>query len=106
MGEYDGREVWEDYGENLLTILDQAETVIRNVAGDVVVTSDHGNVMGGWGVYGHPEYVPLPIIKRVPWAEATGENLDEYEVLGVEKICTGLGEHDLRDNLQALGYVE
>lgn len=105
-GKYDKEEVWEDYGQNLLTVLDEAHTVLRNVSGKVIVTSDHGNAMGEWGIYGHPEFAPLPIIKRVPWAEATGLGLNEYDVRGVEDISTGLGEHDLRDNLQALGYVE
>lgn len=104
-GRYDYDEVWEDYGQNLLTVLDEVETIVENVSGKVAITSDHGNAMGEWGMYGHPAYAPVPIIKRVPWVEAVGRESDEYEVQGVESISTGLSEHDLQDNLAALGYV-
>lgn len=104
-GRYDYDEVWEDYGQNLLRVLDEVETIVENVSGKVAITSDHGNAMGEWGMYGHPSYVPAPIIKRVPWVEAVGGESDEYDVQGVKSISTGLSEHDLQDNLSALGYV-
>lgn len=39
--------------------LDEVETVIENLLGKVVVTSDHGNGMGEWGVYAHPRWARL-----------------------------------------------
>jgi len=103
-GQYDRDAVWEDYGRNLRFGLEEAETIIEEVSGRVVVTSDHGNALGEWGLYGHPSHVPVPIIKRVPWAETTGEGRGEYEVKSEAEIKTGLGEQDLKDHLEALGY--
>lgn len=103
-GRFDRDEIWEDYGRNLLRVLDEVETLLRNVEGRVVVTADHGNAMGEWGIYGHPRDVPLPVIKRVPWAVAQGQGDHDYEVEDRESIATGLGEHDLREHLRALGY--
>jgi hypothetical protein len=103
-GRFDADEVWEDYGRNLGPGLDEVETVLDNVSGKVVVTADHGNALGEWGIYGHPNYVPVPAIKRVPWAEATGAGRDEYEVKDDDEVATGLGEQDLDEHLRALGY--
>jgi hypothetical protein len=50
--------------------------------------------------------VPVPAVKRVPWAEARGADRHEYEVRGQEEVGTGLGEQSLRDNLKNLGYLE
>lgn len=65
---FDRRDVWADYGQNLLTVLDQVETVVDRVEGNIAVTSDHGNAMGEFGLYGHPFSGAVPSIRRVPWA--------------------------------------
>lgn len=108
-GKYNQDEVWEDYGQNLLTILDHVETLINNVTGHVVVTSDHGNAMGEWGVYGHPGHHMIPAIREVPWAEAEGRGNHDYVVQGKEKIGTELGADDHNDRLEKhlrdLGYL-
>jgi len=103
-GRFDRGAVWEDYGKNLMPGLEEVETILEEVSGTVVVTSDHGNLLGEWGLYGHPSYVPLPLLKRVPWAEAEGEGRGEYEVRNEAEVRTGLGEQDLKDHLTALGY--
>jgi len=103
-GEFDLESVWEDYGQNLLTVLDHVQTVVENVEGTVAITSDHGNAVGELGIYGHPRYCALPTLRRVPWVEVTGKGGDEYEVQGRSEMRTGLGEHDLDENLRNLGY--
>jgi hypothetical protein len=112
-GTYDPADVWRDYGRNLLTVLDHVETLVRNLGGDVVVTSDHGNAFGEYGIYGHPRHVPIPPIRRVPWARTTGREDGSYEVRGVEEVSTGVGPEELKrgatdrrrdEQLEALGY--
>jgi len=105
-GEFDRDEVWADYGRNVLTVLDEVQTIIDNVSGTVVITSDHGNALGEFGIYGHPRYCALPSLRKVPWVEASGKGLEEYEVQGRSAMRTGLGEHDLDENLRSLGYKE
>lgn len=70
-GKFDADEIWNDYGRNLLLVLDEVETLIDQFEGDVAVTSDHGNAMGEFGLYGHPFRGATPSIRRVPWAVAT-----------------------------------
>ncbi|WP_424017681.1 hypothetical protein ACOZ4N_17690 [Halorientalis pallida] len=102
-GQYDTDEVWRDYGQNLLRILDEVEVVIEEADGTVVVTSDHGNAMGEWGIYGHPGHIPLPTIRKVPWAEATGKAKRAYSIKGRDEFDSGR-ETSLHDHLKSLGY--
>jgi len=100
---FDKSEVWEDYGKNLLTVLDEVLTIIRNSEDAIVITSDHGNAIGEWGVYGHPARVPIKSIRKVPWIETKGTGKHIYEIKGKEEMSTGV-ESSLEEHLQALGY--
>lgn len=104
-GQVDRDEVWRDYALNLAAVLEHVETIIRNVSGKVVVTADHGNGLGEWGIFGHPDYVPVPGVKRVPWAEAEGLGLDEYEPSGEAEESKSGGRMSVEDHLQDLGYL-
>lgn len=104
---FDREEVFADYGQNLLTVLDQVETVLDEVEGTVAVTSDHGNFIGEWGLYGHYSWVPLPAVKRVPWAVADGEGDEVYELKTKDAITTvETDEPSVKEHLRQLGYVE
>lgn len=106
-GEYDVEEVWQDYGRNLLTVLNSVETLVDNVKGDVVVSSDHGNLFDdyGLGLYSHPSFVPLPKAKRVPWARIQGKGRSTYEVRPNE-VFESTEETTPEDRLRDLGYVD
>ncbi|AZH26308.1 alkaline phosphatase family protein [Haloplanus aerogenes] len=101
-GKYDRTEVWNDYGTNLLSVLDHVETLAENMSGRMVVSADHGNALGEWGIYGHPGYVPLPALKRVPWA--TIDASDEHTYEPDDPLEPGLAESDVDEHLRALGY--
>jgi hypothetical protein len=113
-GRYDPEEVWQDYGQNLLTVLNEVEILVENLGGDIVVSSDHGNAFGEFGIYGHPPHAPLPSIRRVPWAKTTGKATDSYEVRGKAAMSTESVQEDpngdtgdgrdREEQLQALGY--
>jgi len=67
------------YLDNLRYVLDSVEVLLRNVDADrVVVTADHGELFGEWGLYGHIGGIPHPDLKRVPWAETTAFDSGEY----------------------------
>ncbi|WP_433630297.1 hypothetical protein [Halomicrococcus sp. NG-SE-24] len=66
--EIDLETLWEGYKENLRLGLDEVDSLLSNVDADrVIVTSNHGNGIGEWGVYGHPPNLPLKNLRRVPW---------------------------------------
>lgn len=59
--------VWEAYQENLELALPEVERLLENILGKSVITSDHGNSFGRYGVYGHPGGVFMKDLVRVPW---------------------------------------
>lgn len=105
VGESNEDEVWEDYGRNLLTVLDEVQRLAKCLSGNIIVTADHANGIGELGQYGHPGYVPLPAIKRVPWVEITGEGQD-YNTEDLQKVELKQETGDqVQKRLESLGYV-
>lgn len=108
INEFKREDVWEDYGKNLLTVLDEVQRMIRHVDGDVIITSDHANAMGEFGIYSHPKYVPVPSVKKVPLVRAKGKG-EKYDigelddVVDVEKEIEKK-EVNVENQLEALGY--
>lgn len=103
-GEYDKSEVWDDYGQNLLRALDEVETVITNTTGRIVITSDHGNALGEWGIYGHHGHIPTKQLRKVPWVETEGLGGEEYEIEGKQEMKTTVEQPTVEEHLEALGY--
>jgi hypothetical protein len=101
-GEVDHEEVWDGYVANLEYVLDHVETFMENVSGEVLITADHGNLLGEWGMYSHPDWVPLPALKRVPWIKISAENTGEYEPTDHSK--ENRERTDRSEQLEALGY--
>lgn len=105
-GEITLKQLWPAYRNNLRYALDDVELLLQNLDADrVVITSDHANCIGEFGIYGHPPYIPHPALKRVPWVElsATDEQTytpnyapDEFEV----------DDSTVADRLRDLGYTE
>jgi len=77
-GEVARDEVWAAYRSNLEYVLDNVALLLENVDGDVLITADHGNLLGEYGIYGHPDYVPIPSLKRVPWCKTTAKDTGSY----------------------------
>lgn len=96
-------EVWEGYGENLRYVLDEVELLLKNVDAEcVVITSDHGNGVGEWGIYGHPIHMPFSCVRKVPWATTTAEDRKTHNPSVYEPIS----KTTTKDKLTSLGYVE
>ncbi|ESP89031.1 metal-dependent hydrolase [Candidatus Halobonum tyrrellensis] len=102
--------LWAAYRDNLEWVLDDVGLLLENLDADtVVVTADHANAMGEWWCYGHPDYAPVPALKRVPWVElsATDEGTYEPTLEPPEVDADGADDPDDRgveDRLAALGY--
>lgn len=104
-GEIARDDLWRMYRDTLRWVLDDGVTpLLRNLdAEDVVVTADHGEAFGERGIYAHPEYIPAPVVKRVPWVRTSAtdtERRDPDVAVGTAGRTCG----NVADRLQALGY--
>jgi hypothetical protein len=105
MGEMSRAEAWEAYRDNLRWVLDDGVApLLRNLdAETVVISSDHGEAFGEWGLYGHYRHVPAPALREVPWVETSASDSGELDP-EVEPEDVELTDATLNDRLAALGY--
>jgi len=110
IGEASYEDVWEGYRENLRYVLKNVQVLLENVdAEKVIITSDHGNLLGEFGLYDHPQYVPIPSLKRVPWVVTSARDTGCYE----PDVDTRPGNldrqreraRDIDEKLEALGSL-
>lgn len=63
-------EVIQAYEDNLRLVLKEAEKIIKNFKSKkIIVTSDHGDCFGEYGIYAHPENTYIKELILVPWFE-------------------------------------
>jgi len=102
-GEISQSVLWDAYEDNLQLVLDEVALLWENLdAGRMIVSSDHGNALGEWGVYGHPNGFLHPAVKRVPWVHTSATDTESYE----PTAHTGDAQGDsITDRLEDLGYL-
>lgn len=101
-GELSYDELWEAQLDALRTVLDCIEVLLSNFeAENVVITADHGQLLGEFGVTGHPGGLPAPQIKRTPWIETTAADEETYTPRAEADRSTDVPEERLKN----LGYV-
>lgn len=66
-GLYQDKDLWQAYKRNLEIVLTELENLIENLDGKTVITSDHGNLVGENGMYGHPQEINCEELRKVPW---------------------------------------
>lgn len=104
-GNISREELWEGYSDNLEWVLNDVALLLDNADADkVVISSDHANAMGEWWCYGHPDYVPIPALKRVPWIETTATDSGTYEPELKDELPAQMDNTEVDDRLEALGY--
>lgn len=103
-GEVDLPRVLTAYRNNLKVVLEDVALLRRNVEADtVVISADHGNALGEYGVYGHPPDVPLACLRRVPWYRTSATDTGEYEpTTEYERTEQTAATQRLRE----LGYID
>ena len=104
-GEVSKSTVWDSYIANLEYVLKDISILLENIGREkVVLTADHGNAFGEYGVYGHPPKTPIRQLRTVPWVELTGHDQQSYTP-DVTPPKT-LSENEVESRLRALGYKE
>lgn len=102
-GDVEHHELWNGYRQNLELVMDEIGLLLKNVSAEnIVITSDHGNALGKWGIYGHPPRMPHRSLREVPWIETTAENKGAYSP---EVEYEQSKEVDREEQLRALGYA-
>jgi hypothetical protein len=110
-GTVDHEVVWTAYRENLELTLPHVRRLREELPGRTVVTSDHGNAFGEWGVYGHggPH---IPALVDVPWLTPRNDVErrrlvagDPDELVSTFDLSVVEGGGTIEDRLADLGYL-
>ena len=98
------------YEENLEVVLKEIGDLLRQMEGKIIITADHGNLLGEylWPVplrdYGHPKNTNLPELRYVPWY--TVKKGDRPQIVADQPIGDHQSTHSnvIDDRLESLGY--
>ncbi|WP_254535250.1 hypothetical protein [Halomarina litorea] len=104
-GEMEIEDAWEYYIDNLRLVLQDVKILLENVdAPRVIITADHGEAFGEWGILTHPTGMPHPVVRKVPWAEteATDERTHTVEISEADE--TNVTSKEVNQRLESLGY--
>ena len=94
--------IYSAYKANLEYVLNEVEILLNNIDSErVVITADHANAFGEFGIWGHPGNQPAPIVLRVPWIETEASNTGDHQP---ENYMYDNTSPDINDQLEALGY--
>lgn len=89
------------YRDNLRWVLnDVTARLLQNIDADVVISADHGNGLGEYGVWQHPPGTFSPHVRKVPWLEVCATDHGTVE----PRSRNGGTQTDIEDRLGALGY--
>lgn len=98
------------YKENLNVVLPYVKSLIETWTERVIVTSDHGNMMGerAWPfpvpIYGHPNGIRTDELVEVPWHVYSGEQRCNITWEEPQSTEVNTESDKIEGRLQALGY--
>jgi hypothetical protein len=102
--------VIEAYRENLQLVLRALEGLLPEIEGKVVLTADHGNMLGERlgllpvPVYGHYDGLHTPELVEVPWFELPFESRRKIDAEPPVGRATPIEDAVIERRLRALGY--
>lgn len=104
--------IWQLYVDNLRTVLLHVKELVTELTGKVVVTADHGNMVGERASpfpiteWGHPRGMYTEQLVTVPWL--TLENGPRRETVAEELINEreNVDTDVVSERLAALGYID
>lgn len=96
--------LWSASIENLRYVLNDVELLLDSIdAQHVVLSSDHGQAFGEGGVWAHPCYTYIDVLKRVPWCTTSASDNGEYQP-AYERRPKTEPKLSVEEKLEALGY--
>lgn len=103
MGEISEKTVRKAYIENLEVVIPEVQRLIDRLPGRTVVTSDHGNSFGRYGIYGHPHYKFIKELVEVPWMIFNPD--ERRDIKEEDRVPSDIAGSNIKSRLQHLGYV-
>lgn len=97
----------EAYAINLQIVLSHVKSLIKDLSGKIVITSDHGELLGEDNNYGHFAGSKNPVLLEVPWFEVRSKSVSHkirQETIYSEPERIFAPEEEIRRRLRALGY--
>ncbi|WP_280537346.1 sulfatase-like hydrolase/transferase [Halopenitus sp. POP-27] len=91
------------YYENLEIALQYVRLLIDELNGKIVVTADHGELLGEHDTIGHPKYKYYKELRKVPWLVINTHNRPDI-ISDKPTESTMIDEAIVEDRLRALGY--
>lgn len=83
-GELNKEKVWEAYKSNLKLVMREVKKLGQELKGKVVLTSDHGNCMGEYGIYDHLAEIRIEELVKVPWVILKNTSKAKGELKNIE----------------------
>ena len=84
-------------------VLDDLELLLNNIdRNKVIITSDHGEAFGEYGIYMHHPGSLHPHVRNVPWSVTTATDNHEYQP---DFNPESMSDRSVEDTLSALGYL-
>jgi hypothetical protein len=101
--EVSNEELRKAYQDTLSRVLEEVDVLRQNLAAeDVILTADHAELLGEYGLYAHPKNVPIPLLKRVPWVSLNAN--DDWTRAPEAYEPTSAQDQDIEGRLKTLGY--
>ncbi|HOK95673.1 MAG TPA: hypothetical protein PK052_11000 [Anaerohalosphaeraceae bacterium] len=105
----------EAYKNNLKAVLEQVRILAQSLPGTLVITSDHGELLGEEGQFAHPRGSQHPILRNVPWLVIKTNTVrcpseagppDQPKGSAAPQTETVKNEDEIIQRLRALGYYD
>lgn len=96
--------VWKAYRENLEIVLRDVAGLLDDLDGKTVLTSDHGNAFGEYGLYGHAGRKAIKELIQVPWLEIESEERRRIVSQSSTRERAETNKAELEQRLSDLGY--
>jgi glucan phosphoethanolaminetransferase (alkaline phosphatase superfamily) len=86
-------------------VLDDVEILLDNInAETIIISADHGEAFGEYGILGHKIGSLHPRVRRVPWVVTSAEDTHSYTPTVDRSEASAMSREELDQQLEALGY--
>jgi len=107
----DPRDVVEAYRANLEVVLPHVQDLVDSCTGKVIITSDHGNLLGGRAApipvreWGHPSGIHVRQLLEVPWLVCESSERRSVTADSAKTASRDIQSDEAQERLKHLGYV-